>query len=158
MLFRSGMPFEEMVREKVPDIGGFAYFASMPDEVLALKAHKIDGIFINNALIDFAAAHNPDLVKMTEHYLDSNFGFAFPKGDPQRDVWGAIIDRMKADGTINALWDACYGAPSDQAGGIDGARGDKPAQRRVEVQWWQQGQLGQLWMKRVQQTEGLSHQ
>ena len=101
----TGMPFEDMVREKVPDIGGFAYFASMPDEVLALKARKIDGIFINNALIDFAAAHNPDLVKMTEHYLDSNFGFAFPKGDPQRDVWGAIIDRMKADGTIDALWE-----------------------------------------------------
>ena len=101
----TGMPFEEMVREKVPDIGGFAYFASMPDEVLALKARKIDGIFINNALIDFAAAHNEDLVKMSEHYLDSNFGFAFPKGDPQRDVWGAIIDRMKADGTIDALWE-----------------------------------------------------
>lgn len=100
----TGMPFEDMVREKVPDIGGFAYFASMPDEVLALKARKIDGIFINNALIDFAAAHNPDLVKMTEHYLDSNFGFAFPKGDPQQDVWREIIERMKADGTIDALW------------------------------------------------------
>lgn len=101
----TGMPFEEMVREKVPDIGGFAYFASMPDEVLALKAHKIDGIFINNALIDFAAAHNPDLMKMTEHYLDSNFGFAFPKDDPQQVVWKSIIDRMKADGTLDALWE-----------------------------------------------------
>lgn len=101
----TGMPFEDMVREKVPDIGGFAYFASLPDEVLALKSRKIDGIFINNALIDFAAAHNPDLVKMTEHYLDSNFGFAFPKGDPQQEVWREIIDRMKADGTIDALWE-----------------------------------------------------
>ena len=40
----TGMPFESMITEKKPDIGGFA----------------------------------------------------FPKGDPQRDVWGAIIDRMKA--------------------------------------------------------------
>lgn len=78
----TGMPFESMITEKIPDIGGFAYFASMPDETLALKAHKIDAIFINNALIDFAAAHNPELVKMSEHYLDSSFGFAFPKGDP----------------------------------------------------------------------------
>ena len=101
----TGMPFENMITEKIPDIGGFAYFASMPDETLALKARKIDAIFINNALIDFAAAHNPELVKMSEHYLDSNFGFAFPKGDPQRDVWGAVIDRMKADGTIDALWE-----------------------------------------------------
>ena len=101
----TGMPFEDMVTARIPDIGGFAYFASMPDETLALKAKKIDAIFINNALIDFAAAHNPDLVKMDDHYLDSNFGFAFPKGDPQRDVWGAIIDRMKADGTIDALWE-----------------------------------------------------
>lgn len=101
----TGMPFENMITNKIPDIGGFAYFASMPDETLALKANKIDAIFINNALIDFAAAHNPDLVKMNEHYLDSNFGFAFPKGDPQRDIWGAIIDRMKADGTIDALWE-----------------------------------------------------
>ena len=101
----TGMPFEDMITKRIPDIGGFAYFASMPDETLALKAKKIDAIFINNALIDFAAAHNPDLVKMGDHYLDSNFGFAFPKGDPQRDVWGAIIDRMKADGTIDALWE-----------------------------------------------------
>lgn len=101
----TGMPFEDMITARIPDIGGFAYFASMPDETLALKAKKIDAIFINNALIDFAAAHNPDLVKMDDHYLDSNFGFAFPKGDPQRDVWGAIIDRMKADGTIDALWE-----------------------------------------------------
>ena len=101
----TGMPFEDMITARIPDIGGFAYFASMPDETLALKAKKIDAIFINNALIDFAAAHNPDLVKMGDHYLDSNFGFAFPKGDPQRDVWGAIIDRMKADGTIDALWE-----------------------------------------------------
>ncbi|SEQ38734.1 ABC-type amino acid transport system, permease component [Lachnospiraceae bacterium NE2001] len=100
----TGMPFEDMISQRIPDIGGFAYFASMPDEVLALKARKIDAIFINNALIDFAAAHNPDLVKMDDHYLDSNFGFAFPKGDPQRDVWGAIIDRMKEDGTIDELW------------------------------------------------------
>jgi polar amino acid transport system substrate-binding protein len=101
----TGMPFEDMITARIPDIGGFAYFVSMPDETLALKAKKIDAIFINNALIDFAAAHNPDLIKMNEHYLDSNFGFAFPKGDPQRDVWGAIIDRMKADGTIDALWE-----------------------------------------------------
>ena len=101
----TGMPFEDMITARIPNIGGFAYFASMPDETLALKAKKIDAIFINNALIDFAAAHNPDLVKMGDHYLDSNFGFAFPKGDPQRDVWGAIIDRMKADGTIDALWE-----------------------------------------------------
>ena len=101
----TGMPFENMITNRIPDVGGFAYFASMPDETLALKANKIDAIFINNALIDFAAAHNPDLVKMGDHYLDSNFGFAFPKGDPQRDIWGAIIDRMKADGTIDALWE-----------------------------------------------------
>ena len=101
----TGMPFEDMITKRIPDIGGFAYFASMPDETLALKAGKIDAIFINNALIDFAAAHNPDLVKMEDHYLDSNFGFAFPKGDPQRDVWGAIIDRMKEDGTIDGMWE-----------------------------------------------------
>ena len=106
----TGMPFEDMIREKIPDIGEFSYFASMPDEVLALKARKIDSIFINNALIDFAAAKNDDLVKMSEHYLDSNFGFAFPKGDPQRDVWLAIIDRMKADGTIDALWEKWMGS------------------------------------------------
>ncbi len=105
----TGMPFEDMIREKVPDIGGFAYFASMPDEILALKGRKIDAIFINNALIDFAAAHNDDLIKMNEHYLDSSFGFAFPKGDPKRDIWQAQIDRLKGDGTIDALWEKWMG-------------------------------------------------
>lgn len=106
----TGMPFEDMITEKIPDIGGFSYFASLPDEILALKGRKIDAIFINNALIDFAAAHNADLIKMGEHYLDSSFGFAFPKGDPQRDVWQAEIDKLKADGTIDALWEKWMGS------------------------------------------------
>ena len=110
----TGMPFEEMITERIPDVGGFYYFASMPDEVLALKAGKIDAIFINNALIDFAAANNDDLVKMNEHYLDSNFGFAFPKGDPQRDVWAEIIDRMREDGTIDALWEKWTGSDASR--------------------------------------------
>ncbi|MBQ6509504.1 MAG: transporter substrate-binding domain-containing protein [Flexilinea sp.] len=105
----TGMPFEDMIRAKIPDIGGFSYFASMPDEILALKGRKIDAIFINNALIDFAAAHNDDLIKMSEHYLDSSFGFAFPKGDPQRDIWQAQIDRLKEDGTIDVLWEKWMG-------------------------------------------------
>lgn len=100
----TGMPFEEMIRERISDIGGFSYFASMPDEVLALKGGKIDAIFINNALIDFAAANDDTLIKMDEHFLDSSFGFAFPKGDPKRNVWQAQIDILQEDGTINALW------------------------------------------------------
>lgn len=100
----TGMPFEDLIKQKIPDIGGFAYFVSMPDEVLALKGGKIDAIFINNALIDFAAAANDDLVKMNEHYMDSSFGFAFPKGDPRQNDWKRIIDRMIEDGTINTLW------------------------------------------------------
>ena len=106
----TGMPFESMITEKIPDIGGFSYFVSLPDEILALKGGKIDAIFINNALIDFAAAHNDDIIKMDEHYLDSSFGFAFPKGDPQRDIWQAVIDRMKEDGTIDALWGKWMGS------------------------------------------------
>ena len=100
----TGMPFEDMITKRIPDIGSFAYFASMPDEVLALKGNKIDAIFINNALIDFAAANNDDLIKMTEHYLDSSFGFAFPKNDPAQKDWKKIIDRMIEDGTIDELW------------------------------------------------------
>ena len=106
----TGMPFEELVREETPDIGSFSYFESLPDELIALKSGKIDGIFINNALIEFHVANDDGLAIVPHHYLESNFGFAFQKGDPRRDEWQAVIDRLRADGTIDKAYQIWTGA------------------------------------------------
>ena len=105
----TGMPFEEMISEHIPDVGGFLYFNSFPDEILALKEKKIDAVFINNALVEFAAKNDDSLEMMKDHYFDSEFGFAFPKGDPRRDTWQAVIDRLRAEGRLDALWDKWTG-------------------------------------------------
>jgi len=38
----TGAPFEDLVRSKVPDVGEFSYYNSMPDMILALKNDKTD--------------------------------------------------------------------------------------------------------------------
>lgn len=40
----TGAPFEDLVRSKVPDVGEFSYYNSMPDMILALKNDKTDAI------------------------------------------------------------------------------------------------------------------
>ena len=57
----TGAPFEELVRSKVPDVGDFSYYNSMPDMILALKNNKTDAILMNNAVADLALNRNQDL-------------------------------------------------------------------------------------------------
>ena len=57
----TGAPFEELVRSKVPDVGEFSYYNSMPDMILALKNNKTDAILVNNAVADLALNRNQDL-------------------------------------------------------------------------------------------------
>ena len=57
----TGAPFEDLVRSKVPDVGDFSYYNSMPDMILALKNNKTDAILMNNAVADLALNRNQDL-------------------------------------------------------------------------------------------------
>ena len=106
----TGAPFEELVRSKIPNVGGFSYFSSMPDIILALKNGKTDAALSNNAVSLLSVNRNPDaLTLFPESLQNSMFGIAFAKGDPQRDVWQGAYDKIPEE-VKKALWKKWTGA------------------------------------------------
>ena len=105
----NGAPFEELVRSKEPEVGGFTFYNNMPDILLALKAGKTDAFLINNAISELAVNRDPALALFPEHLQDGVFGIAFAKGDKNRDVWQAAYDKIPEE-TKLALWKKWTGA------------------------------------------------
>ncbi len=105
----TGAPFEEMVRSKAPGVGEFSFFNNNPDMLLALKAGKTDAILSNNAIADLAVNRNPELAHFPQDLQNSEFGFAFPKGDPRRDTWQTAFDSIPKE-KLRAAWDKWTGA------------------------------------------------
>ena len=105
----NGAPFEELVRGKVPDVGEFSYYSTMTDLLLALRSKKTDAILSNNAVSQLAVNRNPDFTLFPQSLQDGVFGFAFAKGDPQRDAWQAAFDAIPPE-AIRAAWEKWTGA------------------------------------------------
>ena len=105
----TGAPFEELVREKAPDVGGFSSFNNMPDILLALKSGKTDAFLINNAIATLAVNRDPELALFPQNLQDGTFGLAFAKGDPRRDAWQAAFDAIPQE-AVKAAWDKWTGA------------------------------------------------
>ena len=105
----TGAPFEELVRSKVPDVGRFTSFASMPDMLLALRSGKTDAVLNNNAIAALAVNRNPDLALFPQELQGGAFGFAFAKGDPRRDEWQAAFDTIP-QAQIQAAWNRWTGS------------------------------------------------
>ena len=104
----TGAPFEELVRSFVPDVGRFTYYSSMADMLLALKAGKTDAILNNSAVAALAINRNHDLALFPQSLRDGMFGFAFAKGDREREKWQEALDKIPEE-TIDALWEKWTG-------------------------------------------------
>ncbi|MCR4645923.1 MAG: transporter substrate-binding domain-containing protein, partial [Oscillospiraceae bacterium] len=104
----TGAPFEELVREKNPDVGEIQYFSTVADMQLALKSGKIDALLNNNAVATMMVNQDSSLALFPESLGETNFGYAFAKGDPERDRWQEAYDRIGED-RINELWDIWLG-------------------------------------------------
>ena len=50
----TGAPFEKLVLSKAPGVKAFQYFSNMAAMEMALKAGKIDALFMNNAVSTLA--------------------------------------------------------------------------------------------------------
>ena len=105
----TGAPFEELVRSNSPDVGEFTYFNNTPDMLLALKSGKTDVVLSNNAIAALAVNRNPELSLFPESLQDGVFGFAFAKGDPNREKWQAAFDAIPEE-TRQAVWEEWTGS------------------------------------------------
>ena len=90
----TGAPFEDLVRSKAPKVKEFQYFSSMADMEMALKAGKIDALFMNNAVSALAVNRDEAFAIMPGTFYDSNFGMAFKKGSPEKAKWEAAYAKV----------------------------------------------------------------
>ena len=105
----TGVPFENLVLGKAPDVAGFTYYNNMPDMYLALKAGKTDAVLSNNAVGTLGVNRNPELTLLSESLQDGVFGFAFAKGDARRAEWQAAYEAIPEE-TKQALWEKWTGS------------------------------------------------
>ncbi len=105
----TGAPFEDLISSKVPNVGEFTYFASMPDMLLVVRSGKSDACLMNNAVAELAVNRMGELTLFPEALAESDFGIAFAKGDPRREDWQAAYEMIPEE-TKAALWEKWTGA------------------------------------------------
>lgn len=105
----TGAPFEEMIRSKAPDVAMFSYFNTMPDIILALTSGKTDAALSNNAVAKLSINRNSGITLFPHSLRDGEFGFAFQKGDPDREKWQAAYDSISEE-TLQAIWEKWTGS------------------------------------------------
>ena len=105
----TGAPFEELVREKIPDVGEITFYSSVPDVLLALKTGKTDAVISTNSVLQLAVNRDPELSLFPQSLEDSTVGFAFAREDLRREDWQAAFDAV-SDDVKEALWQKWTGA------------------------------------------------
>ena len=104
----TGAPFEELIKSRAPDVGSFTYYNNISDMLLALRSGRIDAFLNNNAIADLVINRNPDMALFPEELDNGVFGFAFAKGDKERDKWQAAIDSIP-EKTVQETWEKWTG-------------------------------------------------
>ena len=102
-------PLEKLINSKVPEVGEFQYFATVPDMELALRSGKIDAFLLNSAISTLLSNKNKDLTVFPENLGEAPFGFAFAKGSPERDEWQKAFDSIGKD-EVQRTWEKWTGA------------------------------------------------
>ncbi len=105
----TGSPFEDLIREHIPDVKEVQFYPSSPDMTLALLDGKIDAYFMNNAVGELIANKNEGIEVFPQSLGDSDFGIAFAKNSPERAKWQAAYETIPQD-TRQALWKKWTGA------------------------------------------------
>lgn len=105
----TGAPFEKLVLSKAPGVKEFQYFSNMADMEMALKAGKIDALFMNNAVSTLACNKDESFAIMPGTFYDSNFGMAFKKGSKEKAKWEEAFDKIPQE-TRDAIFEEWTGS------------------------------------------------
>ena len=105
----TGAPFEDLVLQFVPDVQEFTYFNNTPDMLLALKAGKTDAALMNGATATLAIHRDTGITIFPQVLKEEIFGFAFQKGDPDRDAWQEARDHLPEE-TVRDVWEKWSGS------------------------------------------------
>lgn len=80
------------------------YYPSLPDCVEAVRSGKADAACGITYCCELAVNRsNGEVALLPERVKDVEEGFFFRKGDPLRDSFDQLLDKLRADGTLDAL-------------------------------------------------------
>ena len=78
--------------------------------VLALRNGDVDGVIIDDLSAgEFVQRYAGELVLTVGGLTSEPLGLAFPEGDPLADAFSEAIERLEADGTLDALYATWFG-------------------------------------------------
>ncbi len=110
-----GYVFDHMIKEHLPE-ADIKYYDSREDTFKALTHGKVDAVVDDDAIIR-SMMRSTDLFIMVDEYLEaSDYSFIFPKneeGDKLRKEFDEYVDKLKSDGSLEALDEKWFGNRTD---------------------------------------------
>ena len=102
--------WEPVVREPVAQGVFRVQFRNVAAAVAALRAGQVDALAEDDVLILALAKQNPDLVAVGKPFRPYPYAVAMPKGEGELRAWvNDQLQKAKADGTYNTLWNRYFG-------------------------------------------------
>ena len=91
------------------DEKSFSYYNNNAELVGALKAKKIDAFITDLPLAGLAINMNDGIGMIEEPLIEDHYGFVLQKGSPLTPLFNQRLEAMRADGTIQAMYDKWVG-------------------------------------------------
>ena len=107
-----GTVFDEFLKESIPDVK-IEYFNTFPDEINALKAHKIDGVATLDIVINQLLQEDDSLAVVDGTIGAVPLGFVYPKNEKGRllaDQMSEFLTNMKESGELDRLTEVWNGS------------------------------------------------
>ncbi len=107
----SGAAFADLSNKVVPGLSHDLY-NTLADEIAAVTSGKADAAALDEPVARFAAAQKSELVVFPEVVVTDKYGFAVKKGSDLGIKANAVLEKLKADGTIKGCEDYWFFASS----------------------------------------------
>ncbi len=109
----TGSNFPEHIKGRLPD-ANVVYYNTTADELYALNNGRIDAVALDEPVARNVLAQSDSFTVLTEKLADLDYGFIFEMsegGEKLRDDFNGFLERIKADGTMEALQKKWFDAP-----------------------------------------------
>ncbi|MDO4538724.1 MAG: ABC transporter substrate-binding protein/permease [Coriobacteriales bacterium] len=106
----TGSTMDLTVKSKMEEDPDFSYFTTFTDMVGALTSGKVDGFLCDEPAGRLLVARNTGIALLPEPVVEDNYGFALPKGSSHTRELNQVINKFRADGTLDELKQLWCGA------------------------------------------------
>jgi polar amino acid transport system substrate-binding protein len=109
----TGSMNDQWLKDHLDDYGPYEIknYDSPTDAFLDLQAGRLDGVVADAPTALYYVQQNPDAGLAVPFLMNEGFpqAWAFRKGDPLRDAVNAVLNDMKRDGTLAAIYKKWFG-------------------------------------------------